>query len=153
VCAGLALLIGCDGGQPQTRSAPAQQQDAVPAAEPRFKASLFVNIHTAGPNTGARGSLGQPWKKTGWIRCGCPDAVSKVTWRFLRHVEGKDVYSFTRRFPVGQPNVSEETKEVEYDGTRLVLFKDAWHRISLLPDSEETPAPAATSKPGSAPAA
>jgi len=142
VCATLALLAGCDGEEPAKPHVPMSEASAPAVVDsPAYKASLFINLHTVAPTTGARGAMANEYNRSSMIACGSPGAVSEVTWEFLHHKDGQDVYRVTRRFSVDLPNPSVETKEVAYDGTELVVFEDAVHRITMYPSTDGANAP------------
>jgi len=94
---------------------------------------IFINNHQAGKTNGCSGSL-QP---KGAMRCGHPGGVSEVTWQWLRRSRTGDIYSITRKFPLGLPSETVDTKEVEYRGTQMEIWKDNVQRILLRPIQPE----------------
>ena len=60
-----------------------------------------------------------------------------MTWKWLRRSTAGDVYSITRKFPLGLPNQTLETKEVEYRGTQIEIWKDDVQIILLRPIRSE----------------
>jgi hypothetical protein len=63
------------------------------------------------------------------MTCGWPGSVSEIQWSFVARSGDKDVYRFTRRFPVegsfNGPDTKVTTKEVEFAGPRIIVFQDA----------------------------
>jgi beta-lactamase regulating signal transducer with metallopeptidase domain/multidrug resistance efflux pump len=89
----------------------------------------FINNLRFGPANGATGTL----KPEGWIECGQPGAVSKVSWRYLRTTADGDIYSLSRTFPSDTPNPTTTEKTVTYAGVPVVVFEDQVQRVVLLP--------------------
>lgn len=109
---------------------------------------IFINNHQSGKTNGCITSLAP----NGAMSCGHPGGVSKVSWKWLRRSDTGDVYSFTRKFPHGLSNQTSETKEVEYGGTQVEIWKDDVQIIVLRPIRPESghatgqPAPRPESK-------
>lgn len=61
---------------------------------------------------------------SGKLTCGIVGKVSEITWKFVGQREGKDVYDFTRRFPLESESVATQIKQVEFAGVRVILFED-----------------------------
>lgn len=60
----------------------------------------------------------------GTLNCGIKGAVSAITWTYLGHKDGKDVYHVVRKFPADTDNVKSAEIDVDFDGKRQVLFSD-----------------------------
>ncbi len=55
--------------------------------------------------------------------------TSETEWAFLRQ-EGKfDVYRFTYRFPVGEPDARAEVAEVRFAGDRVKVFENRFQCV------------------------
>jgi hypothetical protein len=63
-------------------------------------------------------------EKNGKMRCGFPGKVSEITWSFIERRDGKDVYDFTRRFPIKSEHTATQTKQVHFAGKRVIVFED-----------------------------
>lgn len=125
-----------DGTEPtvlsrQTVTAEASMEITPEQAEqiPRFVAILFCNNRKYGPKHGGTVDLG----RSGKLTCGPAGAASLIAWQFIRHRDGKDVYSLERRFPLDGPVISTEAKQVEYAGTERVVFEDEDQVIVIKP--------------------
>ena len=107
---------------------------SVVASEPMTPdVQIFINNHQSGKENGCITALTP--NKT--LSCGHPGGVSEVTWKWLRRSTAGDVYSITRKFPLGLPNQTLETKEVEYRGTQIEIWKDDVQIILLRPIRSE----------------
>jgi hypothetical protein len=71
------------------------------------------------------------------LTCGHPGAVSEVSWKYVKTTENGDVYKFTRRFPADAEAPKEETKEVVFQGKKVIVFEDQWHRIGMAPSEKK----------------
>jgi hypothetical protein len=67
---------------------------------------------------------GNPPGKSGKMTCGFPGKVSEITWTFIERRDGKDVYDFTRRFPLKSENTATQTKQVQFTGKPVTVFED-----------------------------
>src|SRR6476661_3405699 len=54
---------------------------------------------------------------------------SELHWTYLGRKGDKDVYSFTftRMTKAGSPQTTTDTKQVEFEGKRIIVFEDALH--------------------------
>jgi len=69
--------------------------------------------------------------KTGKMSCGYPGKVSEIDWVFLGRYQGKDKYRFARQFPSDSSKVITSRKEVQFEGSRVVVFEDEDQRIVI----------------------
>ncbi|MBB5038388.1 hypothetical protein [Prosthecobacter dejongeii] len=81
-----------------------------------------VICHNGKPGSGGHCRMGLG--TSGKLICGIVGKVSEITWRFVGLRDGKDVYDFTRRFPLESENVATQIKQVEFAGERVILFED-----------------------------
>ena len=100
-----------------------------PAGQRKFEdALIFVNNYLSGVTNGATATLGSQ----GWLECGPPGAVSKVSWQYLRTIGPGDVYLMTMAFPPDLPRDTPARREVTYAGVPLVVFEGNNQRVVLL---------------------
>ena len=67
----------------------------------------------------------------GKMTCGFPGKVSEIAWSFVERRGSKDVYSFTRRFPLKSENIATETKRIQFGGERVTVFEDKYQVIVI----------------------
>jgi hypothetical protein len=60
----------------------------------------------------------------GKMTCGYPGKTSEIEYAFVGRRDGKDIYAFTRRFPLDSPEMNMTRKEVEFTGDRIKVFED-----------------------------
>lgn len=108
---------------------PSTQPATKPGEQRKFEdALIFVDNHLSGVKNGATGTL----SSQGWIECGPPGAVSKVSWQYLRTIGPGDVYLMTMAFPPVLPRDTPERRQVTYAGVPLVVFEGNNQRVVLL---------------------
>lgn len=93
---------------------------------------IFINNHKYGGTNGGKTEL----SAAGWMKCGAPGHVSKVTWKFLRSTPQGDIYAMTRTYPLDSKTPSESNKEITFAGKPVLLWEDNFQKISLFPISE-----------------
>lgn len=100
---------------------------------------ILVNTthHGDGRFDGKNGCLTRIDNADGWIRCGYPGRVSKVTWKFLRSSTKGDVYKISREYPTDSDAPAVETKETTYAGKTLTLWEDDHQKIILRPEEKK----------------
>lgn len=127
----LACGPGEDSASPMSTNgveAPAGSS-AVPQyseAEPYYQASLTIHNLQFGPGSSCEKSRMGP---VGTMTCGYPVETSEVSWEFVEHRDGKDIYTFERRFPIDTAEVTTETKQVEFEGEAVTVFEDDAQRV------------------------
>ena len=62
--------------------------------------------------------------KAGKMTCGYPGKTSEIEYAFVGRRGDKDIYAFTRRFPLGTPEMTTTRREVEFSGDRVKVFED-----------------------------
>ncbi|MCD6385697.1 hypothetical protein J7M23_07950 [Candidatus Sumerlaeota bacterium] len=102
---------------------------------PQFRGKVFCNNVKYGPKNGCIINLVVEGKVKS--RCGHPGAISEITWQFIAHRDGKDIYLFQRRFPVDSENPQTQSKQVAFAGESIVVFQDEVQKISVIPESSE----------------
>jgi preprotein translocase subunit SecD len=70
------------------------------------------------------------------MSCGHPGIVSEIEWQFVQRQGDKDVYRFTRRFPVDGLATTVKSNSVEFASARVVVFQDQWQAVVMEPDTE-----------------
>jgi hypothetical protein len=75
--------------------------------------------------------------RQGAMRCGFPGQVSQIEWSFVERRGARDVYRFTRRFPVDTAAVSTTNQTVEFSDRRVVVFEDAFQVVVMEPPENE----------------
>lgn len=70
-------------------------------------------------------------KVKGKLTCGIVGKVSEITWSFVGRRDGKDVYDFSRRFPLESESIETQTRQVEFAGDRVIIFEDKDQTIVL----------------------
>lgn len=68
-----------------------------------------------------------------------PGHESKLVWKFVGRNGGKDFYqfSFTRMTKAGVSVKTTDSKEISFDGRRIVIFKDDFHTVIIDSPSEK----------------
>ena len=69
-----------------------------------------------------------------------PGQEHELRWVFVGHLGKKDAYRFTYKQPVAGTNSFQQitsTKEVQFDGSRVVVFEDAQRIIVMTSPTEE----------------
>ena len=101
---------------------------------PRFK--TIIACHNGKLDSGSKCSI-NCWQPDGKLSpkgnmiCGHPGAVSQVEWKFVRRKGDKDVYKFTRKFPISAENPTTTSKEVEFEGKQIKVFEDEFQCIVI----------------------
>ena len=72
----------------------------------------------------------------GKMKCGFPGHASEIEWVFIGQKDSRDVYRFTRRYPLDTNNVVTTTKDVEVKSRRVIVFEDDKQAIVLEPPGE-----------------
>ena len=123
----LALTCACSKREPKptepNEPAVTRKLKSV-ISSPHYAAELFCYVGEIGSRTNAHTIISDPNKERNpnltisnqSISCGYPDKVSKISWKFIRHKENVDIYSFERTFPVDTNEQSTASKVVEYEG-------------------------------------
>jgi hypothetical protein len=64
---------------------------------------------------------------------------SELHWTYLGQNGSKDVYSFTftRKTKADSPQTTTDTKRVQFEGKRVVVFEDPLHAVVMEPPSAE----------------
>lgn len=65
------------------------------------------------------------------MTCGFPGKVSEIAWSFVERRDGKDVFNFTRRFPIETPETATATKQISFGGERVTVFEDKFQVIVI----------------------
>ena len=138
----LLFANGCSKNEPKPEepndtSSTAQTQANM--SSPHYAAELFVYVGEIGSGTNTHTIISDPNKQTNpnlkinnqSIRCGYPGEVSNISWKFIKHEDNTDIYSFERIFPVGVKEQSTTTKIVEYKGKQTIVFQDEYHVVVL----------------------
>lgn len=111
----LSMLCACLAACNRTPSAPTLKAEV----------TCYVGKLDSGTKcSSSTTSPGDPLAKNGTLRCGLNHEVSITQWSFIESREGKDIYQFTRRFEGDPPAPTKQTKQVPFDGTRVVVFED-----------------------------
>ncbi len=69
-------------------------------------------------------SPADPHGKNGSLQCGLNGKGPTTNWTFLESRNGKDVYRFSRSPEGGSTAAPAQTKQVQFDGTRVIVFED-----------------------------
>lgn len=93
--------------------------------------AVIVCINRPGGKCTVGSKPGGPLVERGNLTCGLPGKVSRITWSFVGRKDGKDVYDFTRHFPLDAGNTTTVTRRVEFSGGLLTLFEDSDQVISI----------------------
>lgn len=120
----LALLVTCGAVEP------------VPKTSPRTKARIVC--FNGKPDSRSSCSITNFQKDgvihaKGKMRCGFPGHVSEIEWLFVEQRGNRDVYRFTRRYPIDTAEVVTTTKHVELSDRRIVVFEDDSQTIVVEP--------------------
>jgi len=138
----LVFVNGCSKNEPKPEEPNDTTSTAqIPAAtsSPRYAAELYCYIGEIGSGASAHMIISDPNKETvpnlkinsKSLRCGYPGQVSNISWKFVKHEDNTDIYSFERIFPVGVDEQSTTTKLVEYKGEQTIVFQDEFHVVVL----------------------
>jgi hypothetical protein len=138
----MALACGCDKRDPEPEESNelAVTEDVRSVqSNPHYAAELYCYIGEIGSGTNCNTVLCDPntpsnpnVKMTNLsITCGHPGEASKISWEFVEHKEGKDIYRFERIFPVDVNNSRTTSKVVEYAGLQTIVFKDDYQVVVL----------------------
>jgi hypothetical protein len=106
---------------------------------PHLKAVVTCFQYKLDSGASCSGACFQPdgtLMRTGKMTCGHRGKVSDIEWTFVERRGDKDLYKFTRRFPVNAGSPSTTSKVVEYTGNRVIIFKDKWQVIVIEPPSQ-----------------
>ena len=72
---------------------------------------------------------------SGGLTFGYPGLVSKITWEWNK--EKKSTFVFTRTFPVDSDAPQISTKEITYEGKRVIIFEDEHQVITIGPEQSK----------------
>lgn len=138
----LIFVHGCSKSEPEPKepnntTSTLQMQAATTSAH--YAAELYCYIGEIGSGANAHIIISDPDKQTNpnlkinnqSLRCGYPGQVSNISWKFVKHEDNADIYSFERIFPVGVKEQSTTTKLVEYKGEQTIVFQDEYHVVVL----------------------
>lgn len=92
--------------------------------------------------------------ESGSFTCPTPDAISpgsagenavtspghehKLKWTFIGRNQDKDVYNFTFTRTIKAGNETTTSKEIQFDGKPMVIFKDDFHTVVMeIPSAED----------------
>jgi hypothetical protein len=105
---------------------------------PKYAASLTCFIGKIGSRSNCSSIIAKPGENVSKfkvnsvkLRCGYPGEVSEIGWKFIRHENNKDLYSFERIFPADANEYKVTSKTVAYDGNQIIIFQDEHHVIVL----------------------
>ena len=104
------------------------------SVSPQFRAAIVCyngKLDSGSSCASNPAPVGQPLAKSGKMTCGFPGRVSEITWSFIERRDGKDVYAFTRRFPIETPETATATKQIQFSGERLTVFEDKFQVIVI----------------------
>lgn len=94
---------------------------------PHLRAEIVCHLGKIDSGSGCTANAskpGTPPEKNGKITCGFKGKVAEISWSFVERRDGKDVYDFTRRFPIKSESVSTQAKRVSFGGERVIVFED-----------------------------
>ena len=106
---------------------PLAPKDDKTTTGPRLKAIIAIYNGKPGDSTSCSAGNFQSdglIHPTGSMTCGPAGKASQLDWAFTGRRGDADVYSFTRSYPVGAPNVALTSKEFAFTGERIILFAD-----------------------------
>ncbi len=69
-----------------------------------------------------------------------PGHAAELKWRFVRRDNDKDIYHFTFKHlaETGATNLTLSAKMVEFDGKKVVVFRDPQHTVVMeIPNDED----------------
>lgn len=98
-----------------------------PQSAPTHKADVTCYIgqlDSGSKCSGSTTSPGDPLGINGSLRCGLNKEIAITKWSFLESRSGKDIYQFTRSFEVDPPTPTNQTKQIQFDGTRVIVFEN-----------------------------
>jgi hypothetical protein len=72
---------------------------------------------------------------SGGLTCGYPGLVSKITWKWNKDKES--TFVFTRVFPLDSDTPKISTKEITYEGKRVIIFDDEHQVITIGPEESK----------------
>ncbi len=79
----------------------------------------------------SQGSVGVGRNPTGPAK---PGWMSQISWRFLRHDAGRDVYQIEWTFTLDNRSPKTEIKEIAFDGSQAVrVASNEWQVLSIEP--------------------
>ena len=78
---------------------------------------------------------GTPEAMSGGLTCGYPGLVSKITWKWNKDKES--TFVFTRVFPVDSDTPKISTREITYEGKRVIIFEDEHQVITIGPEESK----------------
>jgi hypothetical protein len=67
----------------------------------------------------------------GPMRCGFPGKVSAISWTLVKRDADGDHYDFVRVFPDGEEGAETKKKRIQFNGKRVVVFKDG-HQVVVI---------------------
>lgn len=67
------------------------------------------------------------------LRCGLNEKVTTTKWTFLESRRGKDVYRFSRSPEGTSTAAATQTKQIEFDGARVIVFEDPSQIVVIQP--------------------
>ena len=118
--------LGHDAG-PHVVTGQANPPPSKSESEPRHK--VLVTCFNGKIDSGSLCSTGLyqadgTLHKAGKMTCGYPGKTSEIEYAFVGRRGDKDIYAFTRRFPLGTPAMTTAKREVEFSGDRIKVFED-----------------------------
>ena len=134
----LALTCGCSKRESKPNEPAVTEELTTVISSPHYAAEVTCYVGEIGSGVSARTKIIDPNKErvpnltiSQSISCGHTGKVSMISWVFIQHKEGKDIYNFERVFPVDTSDQSTESKEVEYEGNETIIFQDEYHVVVL----------------------
>jgi hypothetical protein len=106
-----------------------QATPALSKSEPKPRYKVLLTCFNGKIDSGSLCSTGLyqadgTLHKAGKLTCGYPGKTSEIEHAFVGRRGDKDIYAFTRRFPLGTPEMSTTRREVEFSGDRIKVFED-----------------------------
>ena len=134
----LALTCGCSKRESKPKEPAVTEELTTVISSPHYVAEVTCYVGEIGSGVNARTTIIDPNKErvpnltiSQSIGCGHTGKVSMISWVFVQHEGGKDIYNFERAFPVDTNGQSTTSKLVEYGGDETIIFQDEYHVVVL----------------------
>lgn len=141
IFASIIAMSGCSKRTPEQADSNEASYASAPPKEysnPKYPAVLTCFIGKIGSRSNCSSIIAKPDENVSNFKinnvkltCGHPGKVSEIGWKFIKHENNKDMYSFKRVFPADANEYTETSKTVAFDENQIIVFQDEYQVIVI----------------------
>jgi hypothetical protein len=132
LCSFALMALTCCARAQLVTNQPARLETKIISSEGKIGPGVNGSSINAGPDSTFPGNMEKDTVTS-------PGHESELQWTFVGRNRDKDVYrfTFTRFTKSGSTNKTTTSKEVQFDGKRIIVFEDGFHAVVMESPSEE----------------